>query len=410
VPPADLVDAPVGYVVKRYPRFSETFVVHEVLAREAAGERVEIAALRPTVDSRFHALLAQVRAPVTHIPYDIRSAERAWSAIRAARADLSGLDAALPELVGVSAAEAVQAVLLSQWVVERGIGHLHAHFATAPGRTARLASLVTGVPYSLTAHAKDLFHESVDPDALTAVLGDAHHVVTVSDWNVGWIRRHVPAAAGKVHRVYNGLDLEALSFASPLDRPPVVAGVGRLVEKKGFADLVDAVTLLRNRRFAVRLELAGEGPIEAALREQVRRSGVTDLVTFHGPLPQHEVHDLLRRSAVFAAPCVVAADGDRDGLPTVLLEAMALGTPCVATPVTGIPEAVRHDRTGVLVPERDPYALADALEALVVDGCRRERLARAARALVESEFDSAVQARSLRTLLAGRLAGTRGAA
>jgi colanic acid/amylovoran biosynthesis glycosyltransferase len=408
--PADRPDAPVGYVVKRYPRFSETFVVREVLAREAAGERVEIAALRPSVDSRFHELLARVQAPVTRIPDDIRSAERAWSAIRAARPSLPGLDAVLPELVGVSAVDAVQAVLLSRWVVERGIGHLHAHFATVPGRTARLASLVTGVPYSLTAHAKDLFHDSVDHRVLGDVLGDAHHVVTVSDWNVAWVRREVPAAAAKVHRVYNGLDLDALAFSSPHDRPPVAAAVGRLVEKKGFADLADAVALLRYRGTAVRLELAGEGPTEAALREQVRRSGLTDLVTFHGPLPQHEVHGLLRRSAVFAAPCVVAADGDRDGLPTVLVEAMALGTPCVATPVTGIPEAVRHDRTGLLVPERDPYALADGLEALLADGDRRERLARAASALVESEFDSAQQARVLRTLRTGRPIGTRGAA
>ncbi|HSK27744.1 MAG TPA: glycosyltransferase [Jiangellales bacterium] len=408
--PADRAEAPVGYVVKRYPRFSETFVVREVLARERAGERIEIASLRPSVDTRFHELLAQVRAPVTRLPDDLRSAERAWATVRAARAVLPGLDPVLPELVEVPAVEAVQAVLLARWVVERGIGHLHAHFATGPGRTARLASLITGVPYSLTAHAKDLFHDSVDRAVLGRVLGDAHHVVTVSDWNVAWVQRTLPAVAGRVHRVYNGLDLGSLRWSCPADRPPLIAAVGRMVEKKGFADLLDAVALLRDRGAPTRLELAGEGPTEPALHEQVRRSDLGELVTFRGPLPQHEVLELLRRAAAFAAPCVVADDGDRDGLPTVLLEAMAVGTPCVATPVTGIPEVVRHDETGLLVPERDPYALADALGHLVTDGARRDRLSRGARALLEESFDSADQARALHGLRDGARSASRGAA
>lgn len=389
-----------GYVVKVYPRFSETFVVREVLAREAQGEDLVIAALRPTTDQRFHDLISRVRAPVTWIPHDLRSARRLWAAVGEAH-DLPGLGVTLPELWSEDFEVAGQAVLLARWATEQQVDHLHAHFASLPGRTTRLAARLAGIPYSLTAHAKDLFHQDVDPLRLAAVLRDAAHVVTVSDHNVAWIAEHHPDTRGRVHRIYNGMDLAELDYHDPTDRPTVVCSVGRLVEKKGFADLVDAVALVRDRGVDLRLELAGSGPLLGRLQTQIRQTGLADAVVLHGPMPQREVMQLVRRSAVFAAPCVVAADGDRDGLPTVLLEAMALGTPCVSTPVTGIPEVVRHDETGLLVPERDPFALADAIQRLAQEPALRRRLAQQARTLIQTDFDVLAQARALRALQRG---------
>jgi colanic acid/amylovoran biosynthesis glycosyltransferase len=391
----------IGYVLKVYPRFSETFILNEVLAHQAAGVDLEIFSLRPPRDGRFHEDLAEVRAPVTYLADRVRRAPDLWDLLGAAAAELPGLEHHLRDLLVADVHDAAQAVELALLARERGITHLHAHFASVATTVARLASLLAGIPYTFTAHAKDIFHEQVDADDLRRKLQDASAVVTVSEFNVEHLRRAHGAASAGVQRVYNGLDLDRFPYCSPRRRPPLLAGVGRLVEKKGFADLVDACAVLARRGRRFRCEIVGAGPEEDALRRRVAAAGLDGAVRLRGPLPQGEVRALVTEAAALAAPCVVGADGNRDGLPTVLLEAMALGTPCVSTPVTGIPEVVRHDRTGLLVPEHDAEALADALERLLDDGILRERLALAARALVEEDFDVHRQAARLRRHFTG---------
>ena len=392
----------IGYVLKMYPRFSETFVVSEILAREEVGHDLHVFSLRYPVDGRFHAALADVRAEVTYLPHArLRTAE-VWSELAVAARQQPRLSAVLPELLRADVSDAMQALHLAREVRARGITHLHAHFASVATTVARLASLLTGVPYSFTAHAKDLFHESVDPEDLRAKLRDAATAVTVTDYNAAYLRAAFPDEAARVVTVRNGLLLDDFPFTPPVGREPVVAAVGRLVEKKGFCHLLEAVALLRDRGRPVRTVLAGAGPLEAELRELVDAFRLGRLVDLCGPLPQHEVRALVSRAAVLAAPCVTGTDGNADGLPTVLLEAMALGTPVVATPVTGIPELVRHGETGLLVPERDPRALADALATLLDDQALGAVLALQGRAAVERSYDSRRQARALGELLSGR--------
>jgi glycosyltransferase involved in cell wall biosynthesis len=304
----------------------------------------------------------------------------------------------MEDLLSLSAEDAAQALELSVLVEERGIDHLHAHFGSVATSVARAAARITGRPYSFTAHAKDIFHEQVDREDLARKLTDAHHVVTVSDFNLGYLRAAFPEAARSVHRVYNGLDLDVFTFAAGPRRREVVA-VGRLVEKKGFDVLIEAIAILAARGIDVPCSIAGDGPLAGLLQEQAAQEGVGGLVRFAGPLPQREIRCLVAGAAVLAAPCVVASDGNADGLPTVLLEALALGTPCISTAVTGIPEAIRHDETGLLVPPGDAPALAAALERLIADDDLRQRLAAAGRMLVETEFDVRRQAREMRDLL-----------
>ena len=397
----------LGYVAKMYPRFSETFVVNEIRAREAQGERIEVFSLRPPLDGRFHETLADVRARVTYLRYGGLRSSELWDIARTARLTHPGLGRHLADLLSLEAGDAAQALQLSVLVEERGIDHLHAHFGSVSTSVARVAARITGRTYSFTAHAKDIFHEDVDPEDLARKLAEAHHVVTVSDYNLGYLRTAFPEAAQSVRRVYNGLDLDAFQFVSGPRRREVVA-VGRLVEKKGFDVLIDAVAILATRGDPVPCVIAGDGPLSEALQERATRAGVEELVGFVGPLPQREIRSLVAGAAVLAAPCVVAPDGNADGLPTVLLEALALGTPCVSTYVTGVPEAVRHDETGLLVPPGDAPALAVALERLLGDSDLRDRFASAGRALVEKEFDVRQQARAMRELLrtANRAADT----
>jgi len=377
----------IGYVVKMYPRFSETFVVSEIIARERRGADIRIFSLRPTSDTRFHDTLAQVQAPVEQIPR-VAKASELWALLRRAHPELPLLAAHLGELLEAEHDEAGQAIELALAIRRTGVTRLHAHFASLATTVARLASLLTGVPYSFTAHAKDLFHESVDPRDVDRKIAGASHVVTVSDYNVRHLIRSYPAASvTPLRRVYNGIDLDRFAYVPGRTGEPVILAVGRLVEKKGFADLIRAVAELRAAGRPVQCRIVGGGELENELRALITSLGVGELVTLTGPLPQAEVRDELERAHVFIAPCVVGSDGNADGLPTVLLEAMAIGTPCVSTDVTGITEAVRAGETGLVVPQHAPHELAGAILRLIDDPGYAAALAASARALIADEFD-----------------------
>lgn len=344
----------VAYVLKTYPRLSQTFIVNEILAHEAQGLPLQIFALRRPKAEDLQADVSAVRAPVNYLD---------------------------PASLTLQAAELAAAVR------QHGITHLHAHFGNSAAEVARLAARQAGIGYSFTAHARDIFLDSVDGAALARRLQDARAVVTVSDFNLRHLRHHYGPAADQVNRIYNGLDLTRLVDRPALPREPLILAVGRLIEKKGFADLVDACALLRDRGQPWRCVIVGSGPLEADLRARIERLGLQGQVQLTGALPPGDVAAWMQRAAVFAAPCVVGADGDRDGLPTVLLEAMALGSPCVSTDVTGIPEIVRDGDTGLCVPQHDPAALAGALARLLHDAPLRDQLARRARQLIEQAFD-----------------------
>jgi len=388
----------VGYVLKMYPRFSETFIVNEILALEDSGEEIDIFSLRLPVDGRFHESLAEVRAPVTYLPTQVKPQEL-WDMLRQGLCVLPSLSVHMPDVLALPVSDAAAAVQLAMTVRRLGITHLHAHFGSIATDVARVASRLAGIGYSFTAHAKDIFHCEVDVEALQRKIADASAVVTVSDHNLRHLRETFGPDAANVVRIHNGLDLDRFEYTAPADRPPVVVGVGRLVPKKGFTHLVDAVAMLVRDGRDVRLDLVGTGEQEHALHAQVEALGLHRHVRLLGALTQPRARAVVRQAAALAAPCVVAADGNRDGLPTVLLEAMALGTPCVATPVTGIPEAVRHDDTGLLVPPEDPTALARALARLLDDAELRLRLATNARVLVEQEFDIRSTSAHLREVL-----------
>jgi glycosyltransferase involved in cell wall biosynthesis len=389
----------VGFVVKRYPRYSETFVVREILAHEEAGLPLEIFALRPPNDSHFQDLIARVRAPVHYlylpseglVSEDLAAATLTvsyfWKALVEAAAVLPGIWAALAEGQSEEPRHVYQAVMLARAVKAGGINHLHAPFASHAASVARLASRFAGVPYSFTARAKDIFHQSVNHHDLRRKLADAAGVVTVSEYHLRYLHSTFGALATGVQRIYNGLDLAEFPYREPRERPPLVLAIGRLIEKKGFEDLIDACAILARRRILFRCRIIGAGPLREKLCERALRLDLADRVQLVGARPQRDVIEEIRGAAVLAAPCIVGKDGDRDGLPNVIQEALALGTPCVSTDVTGIPEVVRDGETGLQVPQRDAPALAAALARLLGDADLRVRLASRARRLIEAEFD-----------------------
>ncbi|MCC6313201.1 MAG: glycosyltransferase [Thermomicrobiales bacterium] len=399
----------IAYITKMFPRFSETFILSEILELERTGMDVRIFSLKLPTDARRHADVSRVRASVIYVPEVSPGSVRAFlgphlEVFRAHPASylLTAADAARRSARSRSWSALkrfAQAGYIGARLRRAGISHVHAHFATSATSVARDLRGLLGTSYSFTAHAKDIFIDSMSRTSLIQKLRQARFVVTVSNYNVRYLRALEPGAT--IHRVYNGLDLDIFRPHPPRPQePPLLLAVGRLVEKKGFDDLIRACAQLRDRDVPFRCEIVGAGGEGARLDALIAAHDLTDRVRLAGPMPREELIHLYPQASVFVAPCVVGADGNRDGLPTVLIEAMALGVPVVATPVTGIPEIVHDGETGTIVPERDPEALADALERVLANPDDARRMAAAGRVLVEREFDLRANVATVRKLLA----------
>lgn len=386
----------VAYVVKRYPRYSETFIVNEILAHEASGLELTIVSLNAAIDTHFQDAISKVRAPVSYLSGSSTKASSFWKDLKAVAKLIPNFWQKIEQLDSDDSKELWQAAMLAKFIHTQGITHLHAHFATSATTVARLAAKLANIPYSFTAHAKDIFHETVDSRDLERKLADAASAITVSDFNLDYLKANYPRASHSLKRIYNGLDLAKFPFEVPVQRPPVIVSVGRLVEKKGFDVLLDACAILKQKNLEFRCEIIGSGELEDPLKAKIQSLNLANEVELLGPRPQIEMIKHVQNARVFAAPCVVGKDGNRDGLPTVLLEAMALGTACISTDVTGIPELIQDNKTGLQVAQNDPQALAFALERLLSNEAECLGLAINARALIEANFDIHKNALQLR--------------
>lgn len=374
-------------MLKRYPRFSETFVVNEILAHEAAGAQIDIFALGPVEETHFQDAIARVRAPVARLQHRLRNGDALWQLIARADRELPGFAERLGLAGDVTGDLVGQAIQLAVEVKARGIEHLHAHFGTQAATVTRLAAAFADVSYSFTAHAKDIYFEYEEPVQLDLKMRDAACTVTVSDYNLAYLRERYGTDAERTVRLYNGLDLAQFHWQPTPPAAREILAVGRLVEKKGFDVLLDALAALKARCVDVHCTLIGDGPLRQQLDAQRKALGLEDCLSMLGLRPQPEVQRTLQQAAMLVAPCIVSADGDRDGLPTVLLEAMAMGTPCISTQVAGIPELVRDGDTGLCIDAGDAQTLADAIQRLLDDPALRDQLSINARRLIEAEYD-----------------------
>ncbi|MDQ3653517.1 MAG: glycosyltransferase [Chloroflexota bacterium] len=382
----------IAYILKMFPRFSETFILGEILELEREGVDIRIYSLKHPNDGRTHADVLKVRAPVTYVPVaklaDARALVRPhwevfrWDPMRYLRV---AFRVAKRRRWG-AVKRFLQAGCIAPQLRREGITHVHAHFASSATSVAHYLHHLCGMSYSFTAHAKDIYIDSVSDDVLVRKMERARFVVTVSDFNKAHLSKLAPNVP--IERIYNGLDLTQFSpNGTHADETPMILAVGRLVEKKGFDDLVRACALLRDRDIAFRCDIVGTGSEEPMLRGLIQDLHLQDVVHLTGPMPREELVKLYPRASVVVAPCVIGNDGNRDGLPTVLIEAMALGVPVVSTPVTGIPELVCDGETGLLVAPNDPVELSGAIAAVLADPLRARTMAEAGRALVEEQFD-----------------------
>jgi glycosyltransferase involved in cell wall biosynthesis len=389
----------VAFVLKGYPRLSETFIAQEILALEQLGLEIEIVSLRHPTDRARHPVHGQITAPLRYLPEYLKDEKRrvirAWRQARR----LSGYRAArrvwLCDLVRDPTPNRIrrfgQAAVLA---VELGpdIRHLYAHFLHTPASVARYAAMMLGLPWSVSAHAKDIW---------TSPAWEKREKLQSAAWAVTCTRsghRHLAELAPATDTVtlsYHGLDLDR--FPSPHLRgegpdgsvpaaPVVLLSVGRAVEKKGYDDLLAALALLP-REFAWRFIHIGGGVLAKRLKQQAAQLGLADRIEWRGAQPQTEVLAAYREADLFVLAAKIGRDADRDGLPNVLMEAQSQRLACVATTLPGIAELIDPGRTGLLVPPADPPALAAALAALIRDPAQRARLGAAGEARVRADFD-----------------------
>jgi colanic acid/amylovoran biosynthesis glycosyltransferase len=393
----------VGYVLRKFPVLSETFILNEILALEARGVEVHVFPLAPTRDPRFHEGVARMKATIHYVPGISETKTLVHHARRLRRRNPKLFRGQLLRALATGRPTHLWRFLQASYVAERarrvGVTHLHAHFANDPATIARQAARLIDVPFSFTAHAFDIYRD-VDAGVLSGKIRDARFTVTVSRYNVDFLRSVANGGAGRIELIRNGIDLGRFTPAEQQpDGPFSILAVARLVEKKGLALLIEACRILRDRGLDFRCEIVGKGAQKAHLEQLIREWDLRDRVKLAGALPQQEIVQRYHRAHVLVLPCVVGKDGNRDGLPVSIVEALACGVPVISTDVTGIPEAVHHGRNGLIVPSGDVTELAAAIERLMRDPALLSSLRAGARPSVEEEFDERCTAARLHALL-----------
>jgi glycosyltransferase involved in cell wall biosynthesis len=384
----------LGYVIKAFPRLSETFILNELLELQRQGCSITIFSRYPGQDVP-HQALGGLHAEIVSLAPLLKERfwegflfQRHWSKERPRVYD-QVLETALAYRNKEEMRYWLQAAAVAVEVQRAGIEHLHAHFATGSASVARYAAALAGIPFSVTAHAKDIYAADVDCARLADLLKATTATVTVSDANVAFLRALTPEA--RIERVYNGIDLERFPLRTapaPHNDPPLLLFVGRLVEKKGVSDLLLAMQQLAARGRKLRLRIVGGGELEPMLRQRTTELGLDSQVEWAGPASQEQlVAEHLAVADLFVLPAIVAADGDRDGLPTTLVEAMACGVPVITTEIPGVDEAAPDPEAGWLVPPNDPTTLAQTIERVLADPDERAARALRARERVELHFD-----------------------
>lgn len=431
----------IGYVLKSYPRMSETFIANEIYLLEQLGLKLRLYSLLDLSDPQRHAVVEATRAPLRYLPQVSSLSETSfpnWLKLnwpkfadshqelfkaqpwRYVQTQLFALWLAFKHPKGAwwqpqtsFFKEFLQAGYIAQQVLAVGtIRHLHAHFCHSATTVAMFASQLSGLPFSFTAHAKDIYVQALNPgDLLPTKLRRAEFAVTCTQANATHLAglgvRETP-----IHRIYHGLDTKqfaprpAASVATSAEAAavPLVLTVGRMVEKKGFPTLIRACRLLKDQGVRFRCQMVcGNGPVTEQVADLIKELDLTDTVTMQPAVTQEALQAIYQQAALFVLPCQIADNDDRDGIPNVLVEAMAVGLPVVSTNVSGIPELIEHQVSGWLVPQKDAQALAAAIAELLADAALRQRLGQVARAQVCRLFDAEANVRTLYQLLHARL-------
>ena len=386
----------VAYLFERFPSLGQTFAYREVAELKRQGADVQVFSIRRPTNEPLEDWDPEIVRAVRYLPDErtlVKEVETARDLPASAKRALEEWGRKTDFL------RLHQACWIGLRLQAEGIERAHAHFAGMAARTAYWLKRFFGIDYSLTANANDIFAPREFEISLPMLFAEATAVVTVSDFAVARLRERFPQHAARFHRVYNGLAVAEFQAGGAASVPARIISIGRLIEKKGFTDLVDACAKLRARDVEFRSELVGDGPLRPHLEAQIAAHEMGTCVRLRGAQTQREIIDAFAEASVFALACKPATDGDMDNLPTVIMEAMAAGLPIVSTHVAGIPEMVVDGVNGQLVAPGDTDALADALARIISDPQLGREMGRRGREMANEKFSIEANVRTLAKIL-----------
>lgn len=388
----------IAYLFERFPSFGQTFCYREVTELRQ-GVDVSVFSIRRPSDEPAEDWDAEIVRGVTYLPEEKELLAEIEQLARAGRIPEKAVRAIQEWDRRPDFLRLYQAAFVGARLQESGVKRVHAHFAGMAARTAYWIREFFEIDFSFTAHANDIFAPRDFAIGLTNLFETAKLIVTVSDFAVAQLQKRFPRDAAKIHRVYNGIQVGQFTRADFKSEPPRILSVGRLIEKKGFSDLISACAKLKNAGLDFRCEIIGEGPLEESLRVQIRDNGLQDCVQMTGSATQSQINQRLAAANVFALPCVTTADGEMDNLPTVIMEAMAAGLPIVSTTLAGIPEMVQPRANGELVSLGNVDQLAAAIDSILSNPARAKGFGERSRELAVEKFSVEKNVGALRKLL-----------
>ncbi len=398
------MDTQVAYVLLRFPHLTETFIAEEIREVQQQGVSVQVFSLlspkagpiHPTSQAlaRQVCYAAEVYSPtlwLAQIYFMFKSPRRYWTLLWGLMTQPAPKFTWLFKRLVVF----LKGVYLAKRLKGSGVQVIHAHFAWLSAAAALVISQLLDLPFTVTSHASDIY--SPENDLLGLIAHRADRLITISDHNRRAISALCQITQEDITVVHCGIDLEQFQAATaPPDSAVLrILSVGSLVEKKGHDYLIRACRTLKEHQVNFHCTIVGRGERRAALERLIADLDVGDVVALAGAQEQPWVRQALQNCDVFVLACIVAQNGDRDGIPVAMMEALGMGVPVVSTHTSGIPELVHHQENGLVVPEKDAEALAAALAQLAKDRDLRQRLAANGPAVVAEEFDIRKNARRL---------------
>lgn len=391
----------IAFILKGYPRVSETFIAQEIYLLEQKGYDVEIFSMRKARESERQPIVSKIKAPIVYIPEYIHKEPfkiffgNFVTFLKKPIRYLYLLSVALLKTCQYLKKDPIKRFLQACWLISnQGLDkrklHLHSHFIHTPTEMTRYISQFTGLKYSISAHAKDIY--TIPVKEVIDRIDHSEFLTTCTRFNYEFLLQQKLQDKSKVHLSYHGIDTETFlpSKRDCLENksPYLISSVGRLVEKKGYNIIFQALKILNDRDISFHYDIFGQGDLKAKLLKSRNDLGLTNYIKFHYTATHPQIIERFKQKGIFLCGSQITSSGDRDGIPNTIAEAMSMELPVIATKVSGIPELIKHKDSGFLIEPKDPVAMADAIQYLIDNPSVTQRMARNGRQRVQEFFDA----------------------